>query len=71
MGWCDVSPILSCFDLDAIASNILPLGHSASHLIPGLISIYYIAKHLGCFNHILGSLSCISVTKECYQIGFH
>ena len=22
------------------------------------------------FNHILGCLSCISVTKECYQIGF-
>ena len=28
------------------------------------------AKHLGYFNHILGCLSCISVTKECYQIGF-
>ena len=25
---------------------------------------------LGYFNHILGGLSCISVTKECYQIGF-
>ena len=23
-------------------------------------------KHLGYFNHILGCLSCISVTKECY-----
>ena len=27
-------------------------------------------KHLGYFNYILGCLSCISVTKECYQIGF-
>ena len=27
-------------------------------------------KHLGYFNHILGCLSCISVTKECYQIVF-
>ena len=27
-------------------------------------------KHLGYFNYILGCPSCISVTKECYQIGF-
>ena len=27
-------------------------------------------KHLGYFNHILGCLSCSSVTKECYSIGF-
>ena len=25
-------------------------------------------KHLGYFNHILGCLSCISVTNKCYQI---
>ena len=30
----------------------------------------YTVKHLGYFNHILGCPSCISVTKECYQIGF-
>ena len=33
-------------------------------------SNYITAKHLGYFNHILGCLSCINVTKECYQIGF-
>ena len=27
-------------------------------------------KHFGLFNHVLGCLSCVSVTKECYQIGF-
>ena len=27
-------------------------------------------KHLGYFYHTLGCPSCISVTKECYQIGF-
>ena len=30
----------------------------------------YTEKHLGYFNHILGCLSCIGVTKECYQIDF-
>ena len=32
--------------------------------------LYILQKHLGYFNHILGCPSCISVTKECYQIGF-
>ena len=32
--------------------------------------IFTLEQHLGYFNHILGCLSCISVTKEYYQIGF-
>ena len=34
------------------------------------LKVHHCKKHLDYFNHILGCPSCISVTKECYQIGF-
>ena len=40
-------------------------------LVLGIVGgVSTLQKHLGYFNHILGCLSCISVTKECYQIGY-
>ena len=30
------------------------------------VTVLALQKHLGYFNHILGCLSCISVTKKCY-----
>ena len=40
-------------------------GESVGSHLHNIVSQHIKTKHLGCFNHILGCLSCISMTKEC------
>jgi len=59
-----MDPLLKTVKSSFCSESWLSYSKSSGNL---LVFWWYIAKTL---NHILGCLSCISVTKKCYQISF-
>ena len=59
----------SCWKLDFMDIDYIPSALTCTHTHTHTHT-HTQQKHLGYFKHILGCLRYISVTKECYQIGF-